>query len=463
MGNFTSTEQPETTTAPPEPDVDEESVAASVIQKKWKNQQTDFQWHAHFYDEVLEMAEIDGMVKYLAHLFKVARAGKLKGLDLAALPVAADVSSGASVSSSISATAGSTKLLLSQLISIVENNKNLLNKNKEFPAKASVVLKALKKIGERTSSRKVSIVGLDSEKLQKEDNFFFLVKDDKLKRITLSFSPFAFDSVKNSNDWVNQPAYKMKRVALERALKAKISGDRVADVGIHQGFYVYLFVPPSPGTESKFDEIVNTLKPIVKDYPKHRIFVTGHGMGAAMGQILAFFLTFKNQDQDIPLPISSISFSTPRVGDVKYWRACQLMEIAGKLRTCRVSVAADSMPLYPSAKEYLHAGHQVLLEKGKAPKASYPTAQDDGVMRFTRFGKKTKDYKEPKDYLELIEANKEKLMDMHLNKLYEDIGVQSFRIKSSNASQKIAADIKESGETPPPESKPETATAGKTA
>ena len=438
MGNTTSNEQePETEQVPvSEPELDEESVAASLIQKKWKNQKTDFQWHDHLYDELLEMMETSEMVFYMVHLFKAVRQQSneeesiIKGLDLV-LP---------SESSEAAASTGTNKLFLAQIISIVETNQTLLEKSKDFTVKPEDMLDCLKRIRERTSPRKVSLVGLDPAKLKKQDMPYFLVKDDKLKRITL-----VFPWTNNDNDdeykkeWITQTKIKLVKVPLPRALKAKVSGDRITDIGVHSGFHSYLFEQKS-STTNKFDEIVNSIKPILANNPKHRLFVTGHGIGAAISQLVAFFLTFNNND-GIPLPISSIAFSTPRVGDANYWRAAQLLEIAGKLRTCRVVLQdTDSMPLYPSNKEYVHAGHQVSFPaKTGPPKASYPTPKHDGIARVGRFGKKPKDYKTTKDYLNSIEKNKDALMDMHLNKLYEDIGVSSFVLKKEAAVAEEAA------------------------
>ena len=446
MGNILSGTEAEEPVVP-EPEIDEESVAASLIQKSWKKQQTAFEWHDHLYDEIMEMAETGAMVHYLSHLFQAARTSEkgLKGLDLA-LP---------SLTEDDGKTSKTTKLLLAQIIPIVESNKELLKKSGDFKVNPDDMIKALKRIGERTSTRKVSVVGLDADKLKKQDMFFFVVKDDKLKRIILSF-PNNPDTVKYNKKWVNQNSFKMTKVSLDRALKAKITGDRISEVGLHSGFHSYLFSAAKGGSPSKMAEIVATLKPIMESNPKHRLFVTGHGVGAAMAQIVAFFLTFKSKD--IPLPVSSIGFSTPRVGDAAFWRACQLMEMAGKFRTLRVTQASDSMPIYPSAKEYIHAGHQVLLDASTkaGPKASYPTVKDDGVARLGRFGKKPKDYKEPKDYMSMIEKNKDPLMKMHLNRLYEDIGVSSFLAPEPKTETETTA-VVEKPEAAPEQAKPEAA------
>lgn len=485
MGNSSSTNVdatvPEPVVPEPEPDIDEESVAASMIQRKWKEQQTDFQWHDHLYDELLEMSEIGNVVFHLSHLFRAARksAAGIKGLDLALNPpakttttteaaVAAETTTAAaadtsSVSASASASSSSlSKLTLAQIISIVESNQELLKKSPDFAVSTVETLKALNRIAERTSLRKVSVVGLDAEQLKKQDSSFFLIKDDKLKRITLCFSAFAFEDIKASKDWANQVKYKMVKERLPRALKAKVSGDRIVEVGLHAGFYNYLFgkVPGKvPGTtQTHFESLVAALKPILKDYPKHRLFVTGHGAAAAIGQMLAFFLTF--QSDDISLPISSIGFSTPRLGDANFRRACQLMEIAGKLRTCRVTTPTDATPHYPSAKDFIHAGHQVLLDKKDGPRASYPTVENDGVPRLGRFSKKPKDFKSAEVYSTLLQANKDQLIVMNLNKLYEDIGVQSFRIKKSDSGPSVLQELpteptKTDDAGPLPESKPE--------
>lgn len=380
--------------------VPDEDDAASVIQKSWKKQQaTEFEWPEDLYTELLDMAETDQMVNYVSLLFKAARMAEVEFMVPA------------------SESAEKPKLTLAQLQSLVEANKEALSKSKAFTADPEEVIKALKKMGESTSPRKLSIVGLDAAALKSKDMSYCIVKDDKLKRITVVF-PAGNSALKD--EWVNSRSFKMIPYTLPRALKAKISGDRIASVKVHAGFYNYL------NQNGLKKSLIKDLKSVAT--PSYKVYITGHGIGAALASLLSLELAF---DHDLAKPICCINFGSPRVGDSSYWRACQLLEIAGKLRKCRVITDTDTLVTVPASAEYAHSGYQVMFKAASngAPEEYYPSVKDDGSMRKGAFAS-TKKFNESKStsasYLASIKKSEASLKKMNLNEMYEKAGVPAF-------------------------------------
>jgi len=410
MGNYFSTETPE----PVKPE-EEANEAASVIQNVWKKKEqgAEFKWPDNLYLELMDMAETDQMVGYVALLFKAAREAKepFKGLQsIVGLSESAP-------------NAEKPKLTLAQIQSIVEDNKEALSKSAAFSDVTTPqdMLDALTKISNRTSGRKLAIVNLNPVELARGDMPYAIVKDDKLKRITVAFNS------KNSalkSDWILQRSYRQRNVKLPRALKAKISGDRITHVKQHEGFSLYL---TRGGVNSLSNQIINDLLPVLT--PKYKLYVTGHGMAGALATLLAFHVAF---DSTIPTPVSCVTLGSPRVGDASFWRASYLLEISGKLRTCRIVTDSDTLPTIPASKDYAHAGYQLRLSPSSKlvkPQEYYPAVKDDGSLRKPAF-QSTKKFNasksDPQTYLECIEMNQEALVELDLNELYKQAGVDAF-------------------------------------
>eukprot|EP00527_Entomoneis_sp_CCMP2396_P004290 CAMPEP_0198140698 /NCGR_PEP_ID=MMETSP1443-20131203/3829_1 /TAXON_ID=186043 /ORGANISM="Entomoneis sp., Strain CCMP2396" /LENGTH=430 /DNA_ID=CAMNT_0043803209 /DNA_START=38 /DNA_END=1330 /DNA_ORIENTATION=- len=428
MGNNQSSTSPEEQVEAQVPDFADEESAASVVQKFWKTKQAvEFKWPDNLYLELLDMVNTDQLVYYVSLLFKAARQNEvgLKGMDVA-MPVA----------ESAKATE-KPKLTLAQVLAIVEANKDLLSKKGSgFDANPEDMIKALQRISDRTSARKVSLVALDSFNLKKQDMSYCIIKDDKLKRVTVVFP---HNNVALSGDWVNKRSFKMTQMKLPRTLKAKVSGDRIDSCGIHQGFGAYL-------NDELKAKIVDDLLTVVT--PKYKVYVTGQGMGAPLASLFAFHLAFHRSPLLDNQPVTCINFGSPRVGDSSYWRACQLLEIAGKLRKCRVLTDTDALPTVPASSDYAHAGYQLRLTTSSSASSTsskstasspekddtsplhyYPSVKDDGSNRKGAFAS-TKKFKASKSnkntYLEAIESNQAKLKEMNLNQMYEQAGVPAF-------------------------------------
>ena len=108
--------------------------------------------------------------------------------------------------------------------------------------------------------------------------------------------------------------------------------------------------------KSKFYQILATLKELYaykdeeagRDYSDYDLYVTGHSLGGALAQLLAFTLAGSKDSDFLPKPVTAISYASPQVGKSGYLRAFEKLEKDGKLRHIRVSNEGDVVPVAPS-------------------------------------------------------------------------------------------------------------------
>jgi len=131
-------------------------------------------------------------------------------------------------------------------------------------------------------------------------------------------------------------------------------------IGIHSGFAGYLFGCTKEGI-SKFDRIINILKqlyqvndPITKrDYRDYDLYITGHSLGGALTQLLAFSIASTLEATGLPTKtVNAISYASPRVGNYYYQKAFEELEMKGILRHIRVSNKHDVVAVAPSIGYY---------------------------------------------------------------------------------------------------------------
>ena len=121
---------------------------------------------------------------------------------------------------------------------------------------------------------------------------------------------------------------------------------------------------------SKFDSIVRKLKEELTQYPDYEIFISGHSLGGALRQLLAFELA-SLEDDTIPKPIRAISFASPQVGNKDYAAAFAALERAGRIRHLRVTNQGDLVPELPFGFGYSQTGINVHVNKSKKAKIGY--------------------------------------------------------------------------------------------
>lgn len=108
------------------------------------------------------------------------------------------------------------------------------------------------------------------------------------------------------------------------------------DVGIHQGFYEYLF-RESNGKRSKYAEIMKHIARLLDENParsNYKLYVTGHSLGGALSTLFGFYASSSTL---LPLPVTVVSVASPRVGNVAFARTFAEMESQGKIRHLRIA------------------------------------------------------------------------------------------------------------------------------
>lgn len=124
---------------------------------------------------------------------------------------------------------------------------------------------------------------------------------------------------------------------------------------------------------SKKEQVLDAVKAVLKQYPRYRIYTTGHSLGAAMATLASYYLA---TDLDIMpnCPVTCLNFASPRVGDGNFLDAVQVLERKGLLRICRFVNDKDLICVLPTLN-YKHVGFMVKLyrePKGKKLKVCYP-------------------------------------------------------------------------------------------
>jgi len=152
------------------------------------------------------------------------------------------------------------------------------------------------------------------------------------------------------------------------------SDDDDGDVGVHQGFYDYLFGPASKGGKSKYAEIMQHINQLIMENParqNYKLYVTGHSLGGALATLFGFYVA---ASPNVALPVTIVSIASPRVGNLAFARTFAEMESQGKLRHLRIANHKDPVTLGPtvsskralalSAKAFSPLGYLALMVSG---------------------------------------------------------------------------------------------------
>ncbi len=144
-------------------------------------------------------------------------------------------------------------------------------------------------------------------------------------------------------------------------------------VGIHQGFYEYLFGAKG-GTSSKYNEITSIVRRLLAEDPlrvKYKLYVTGHSLGGALATLFGYYAS---TSPNLPLPVTVVSVASPRVGNIEFARSFVELESRGRIRHLRIANHRDPVTLNPtmsarralalSAKAVSPLGYLALLVTG---------------------------------------------------------------------------------------------------
>ena len=103
---------------------------------------------------------------------------------------------------------------------------------------------------------------------------------------------------------------------------------------------------------SKLEQIGSILKQLYaykkdgKDYSDYDLYITGHSLGGALTQVLAFVLAGSLETTGLPVKrIYAVTYASPRCGNNEFGKAFATFEKEGKLRHIRVSNEGDVIPV----------------------------------------------------------------------------------------------------------------------
>ncbi|KAL7541154.1 hypothetical protein ACHAXR_010672 [Thalassiosira sp. AJA248-18] len=138
----------------------------------------------------------------------------------------------------------------------------------------------------------------------------------------------------------------------------------------------YLLDDTKAENYSKVYQIIDVLEQLYackdeagRDYSDYELYITGHSLGGALTQLLAFVLAGSEEASFIPKPINAISFASPIVGDKNYLEEFQKLEKDNKLRHIRVSNNNDVVPY--QVPGFRQTGVNFHVKEGKKMEVKY--------------------------------------------------------------------------------------------
>ena len=186
-------------------------------------------------------------------------------------------------------------------------------------------------------------------------------------------------------DFLTDANISLARAPHPRNYAEQTTSEELGEVGIHKGFYDYLF--SENGKSSKYVEIMKQLERLYAESPsrrKYKIYVTGHSLGGALATLFGYYASCSST---LPVPITVVSVASPRVGNLSFAKSFVELESKGRLRHLRIANHKDPVPLGPtfsskraltlSAKAFSPLGYLVLkmggLDEGGEDEIYYHT------------------------------------------------------------------------------------------
>ena len=125
------------------------------------------------------------------------------------------------------------------------------------------------------------------------------------------------------------------------------------EIMVHSGFHNYLFKVGNGRKKSKYDEILDTVVPILRAHPTFKLYATGHSLGGALATLFAFATVNVGSGHGlcdgIPSPVTCVSVASPKVGNESFRLAFVEAEDQGLLRHLRIANEMDPVTLTPPA------------------------------------------------------------------------------------------------------------------
>jgi len=400
---------------------------------------SDYKWPADLYTEMIDMGALSFFCYEFAHIADVARKVKKNGENLKGLII--DETSGQVSKSEETEADLKRSFTPSEVKSIIEENQKVLEDH--YPSEfndTTYLMKTLDRMEERAKesensvSRPLTLEEFD-DRNQNKELVYAITKDSVNKRLTVVFR--GSDNLAFASNWKTNANILKTTEPVPDCMKDKIP---LKTISVHRGFYNYVFAKTADESDAaditKYNEIVSDLKVLLKKYPDHKVYVTGHSLGAALSTLTAFYLAC---EEDIPKPVSCVNFASPRVGNADFLSAVQYLEKTKKLRVLRSVNENDLVTVMPSIG-FQHVGFQVTaFHKGRFcklhdPEINYPrynmgfsewckVAWSNSV--FTNLNPRY----DHGDYIKRILSNEKFLRTKNLNSMYADPKLVGFTLK----------------------------------
>jgi Lipase (class 3) len=113
-------------------------------------------------------------------------------------------------------------------------------------------------------------------------------------------------------------------------------------IGLHTGFYEYLFATKAKDDVNKYSQILRNLQSLLDREAALQAFaitVTGHSLGGALATIFSFY--FVSEPMATVFPVTCISFASPKCGNIQFARAFQERELEKRIFCLRVANDRD--------------------------------------------------------------------------------------------------------------------------
>mmetsp|Transcript_12720 Transcript_12720/g.19716 ORF Transcript_12720/g.19716 Transcript_12720/m.19716 type:complete len:454 (-) Transcript_12720:165-1526(-) len=254
-----------------------------------------------------------------------------------------------------------------ELAQFTNDNIKNLKQDTEFWASYGGTIELLKDLvpekGGRSSSdlslRSRSIMYIDDAYGDEAEILYAISLDDNCKRVIVNFRGTTTVQDLKVDAQITLVEFKLPNV--EKKVK------------LHRGFYDYLFDKEFSAEDksqhedlNKYEEIMTKVKPLFKQYPSYKLYVTGHSLGASLSSLFAFVAS-QDPDSAIPKPVTCVSVASTYVGNQAWREVFQSAEEAGEIRYLRVSNRTDVIPHGPPfdliGNLYKHVGVNLLLSQ----------------------------------------------------------------------------------------------------